>query len=374
MNIYELLLWLGGIQGLLLAFLLFTHKSNQPANLFLGIGCLTLSLELIFINIGNINLYKDYPHLIGIPFSLAFLYGPVFHLYVKLLSEKKNNFDKKNLLHFIPFVLSFIYYLPNYFISGIDKIHLMTLMENRELFDMNLINDAKAIHGTLYMIIVIAQVRIHNNRIKNSFSNIDKINLVWLRYFGLAVVFMIFIVILEHIFEFIYNEKFLLDEILFISIAVLIYSIGYFGLKQPEIFSQKNDDESEKEVEEEKYKKSGLAEETANKYLKDLENLMISNKPYLESNLTLQQLSNELNISTHNLSEVINSKLNQNYYDFVNSYRVEEFKKKLKEKDAQNYTILSLAFDCGFKSKSTFNTIFKKFTGQTPTEYKNSLK
>jgi AraC-like DNA-binding protein len=100
---------------------------------------------------------------------------------------------------------------------------------------------------------------------------------------------------------------------------------------------------------------------------------METEKPYLNQNLTLQKLSEQLKTSSHNLSEVINTRMNQSYYDFINQYRVEEFKTRLKDPESERYNLLSIAFDSGFQSKGTFNSIFKKSTGMTPSEYKSSM-
>ena len=115
-------------------------------------------------------------------------------------------------------------------------------------------------------------------------------------------------------------------------------------------------------------------DEPASEYIKNkLIGIMQNEKPYLDGDLTLNKLAEILSVSTHHLSEVINTKLNQNYYDFINKYRVEEFINKLKNPANEKYSLLSLAFDSGFKSKTSFNTIFKKLTNKTPSEYKSSM-
>jgi len=80
-----------------------------------------------------------------------------------------------------------------------------------------------------------------------------------------------------------------------------------------------------------------------------------------------------LQISTNHLSQVINENLDKNFFDFVNGYRVEMVKQKMKDPSNKNYTLLSLAYDCGFNSKSSFNAIFKKYTGSTPSQYLNTI-
>jgi len=96
---------------------------------------------------------------------------------------------------------------------------------------------------------------------------------------------------------------------------------------------------------------------------------METEKPYLEPKLTLSSLADELEISANHLSQVINQYEEKNFFDFVNSYRVEEYKERATDPAYQNFSILAIALDSGFNSKSSFNQVFKKFTGKTPSQY-----
>ena len=98
---------------------------------------------------------------------------------------------------------------------------------------------------------------------------------------------------------------------------------------------------------------------------------MVVEKLYQESELTLSQMAARLQLPTHHLSQAINNGLKKNFYDLVNGHRVEEAKRLLLDPKNSNYTILSVGFEAGFNSKTTFNTVFKKFTGLTPTEYRD---
>jgi len=121
--------------------------------------------------------------------------------------------------------------------------------------------------------------------------------------------------------------------------------------------------------EKEKYQFSNLSKEKAKSYLNRMNTYMLEQKPFLDPDLSLQQLSEQLNIPHTVLSEIMNNIVNQNFYDYVNNFRVEEFKRLIGDKNNRHLKILSLAYDSGFQSKTTFNTAFKKFTGQTPSEY-----
>jgi AraC-like DNA-binding protein len=154
-------------------------------------------------------------------------------------------------------------------------------------------------------------------------------------------------------------------------LSVFIILIGYFGLKQKEIFSgfEKNEFVTSSNSEE-KYAGSTLKETDAEKCAEKLKNYMAEKKPYLNPDLNLPQLAGELNIPSHHLSQVINKNLGQNFFDFINRYRIEEVKSKITHPDYQKYSVLGIAFDAGFNSKSAFNRVFKKITGQTPTQFK----
>jgi AraC-like DNA-binding protein len=100
---------------------------------------------------------------------------------------------------------------------------------------------------------------------------------------------------------------------------------------------------------------------------------MEKQRPYLDPELSLSALAKELGINRNQLSQSINDGLGENFYDFVNKYRVEEVKRLMADPNKQNYNLLGIAVEAGFKSKSTFNLIFKRFTGLTPTEYKKNI-
>ena len=104
--------------------------------------------------------------------------------------------------------------------------------------------------------------------------------------------------------------------------------------------------------------------------LNKLLQIMQEEKPYLDSNLKIQHLAEKAGVSSHHLSQIINENLNQNYADFVNSYRINEAKRLLLSPEYEQEKILSIAFDAGFQNKATFNVSFKKYTGMSPTEFK----
>jgi AraC-like DNA-binding protein len=207
-----------------------------------------------------------------------------------------------------------------------------------------------------------------------------------------------FIVFIEILYLTIYTEKPLEFNLIGIATSIYIYTLGYIGLFKSEIFSQKYVTHSlshmmdtrenllpesgtatlrsEREFDktkDKKYTKSGLSDDKAKEYLARLQSLMEKEKPYLKSNLTLHQLAEELSISPHNLSEIINKFLNKNFFDYVNYFRIEEVKQILQDPNKQILTLLSIAYDAGFNSKSGFNAIFKRSMKLTPSEYREKI-
>jgi AraC-like DNA-binding protein len=156
-----------------------------------------------------------------------------------------------------------------------------------------------------------------------------------------------------------------------IALTFFIIVFGFFSLRQPLIYREPERQEGEGEDQGgKKYEKSGLKSDDADRYLQILMNFMEKEKPYLDPDLTIIDLSERLNIPRHHLTQVINERLEKNFYLFVNEYRIREAKEIMGDPEFSDHTILRIAFDSGFNSKSVFNSIFKKLTNHTPTEYR----
>jgi AraC-like DNA-binding protein len=231
------------------------------------------------------------------------------------------------------------------------------------------------ISGIVYPILSYVAIGKYQRVVNQNFSYNEKINLNWLKYciWGIGLVYLtvaLISVLREGVgVEFGFNA----DMIFYSQIILFVFCIGYFGIKHEGIFSQNSTAENEiAEVEEKTagtYKKSGLKQENAEEIHQHLLKLMHDKKPYLEPKLTLSGLAGELNVSVNNLSQIINQYQKKNFYDFINEYRVEEFKSRMAVPKNRSFSILAIALDSGFNSKSSFNQVFKKHTGITPSQY-----
>lgn len=372
---------MGAIQGTLLSIILFTKKVNHTANVVLAIAMLALSVDVFHSAYIIFGYYKEFLHFTGIPYAFPFLYGPIFYIYARLISTGSNSFDPKYYLHFIPFILVVIYGIVFVYLESSEFKLALIRNEVEPLPGLEIINYLKPVHGMIYVFLTIKVVKVYNNKIKDSYSNIEYINLNWLRHLAVGLSIVWGIVVVSFIADAFSEEELKMDYMIYLAASVLIYSIGYLSLRQPQIFekgmlksNQESKEDSKIKVDEvASYQKSGLTESEAQNQMKILLSIMNTDKPYLKSDLTLRELAGKLSLSPHNLSEVLNTHLNQNFYDFINRYRVEEVKQRLADSKSEQFSLLGIAFDSGFNSKSAFNTIFKKHTGVTPSQYRKQI-
>lgn len=370
---------LAAVQGFLLAALLFFKERNRNANRVLSVAIFILALDLLSVYSTITEFYKTYPSLFGINFAFPFIYGPIFYLYTKIVTGNETHFKTKHLLHFIPFVFAHFYVSSFYFLSEQEKLAQIEIYLNEIQYDLLLIGFLKAVHGIIYTSFSLRLIHRFDKNLRESFSNIDKIKLNWLRFLIAGTMIVWFVVALTILIPvFVDPSVNIYDSIIYFFISIFIYAIGYGALNQPEVFNYHDEKmelpETETESAGTKYVKSSLSEEDIERIKTGLIEMMERKKLYMKSDLTLSQLADELNASNHNLSEVINTSFNKNFYDFINFYRVEEFKERIKKPEYENYSLLAVAFDSGFSSKTSFNSIFKKYTNTTPSEYKRQMK
>ncbi len=315
-------------------------------------------------------------HLFSASFiSLLLLHGPFLFLYISSLIDKKFEFNRKKLLHFVPFILFNIYIVIASFYPEISERIRLDHVESEAgaplLFHLFLI--FTVLSGPIYFILSIWLFKKLDINIFNNFSSYENVNLDWLRKlvysFGAIWTVLMIFATAHHVFG-LFSWVFCTHG-LSLSLSVFILLIGYFGLKQKEIFIQYHDNTIEY-VTEPKTKYAGvvLKEADVELYVSKLKRFMASDKPYLDADFSLPELADKLDIPSHYLSRVINEQFGVNFFDFINQYRVEEVKSKIGNPEFKNFSLLGIAFDSGFNTKSAFNRVFKKITGVTPSEYK----
>lgn len=380
--------YLAGISiSFFLALILFSKKNKNLADKILACWLVVVGFHLFFFYAGITEQIFSQPWLLGIHLPVPLLHGPFLFLYARAQSGYLVKWNAKVSLHFLPALINYIYLIHFFLLPGETKIHVYKNQGDGYQVYM-LINIAAIIlSGIIYIVLTTIQLNKHRKNILNQFSSTEKINLAWLQYLliGLSLIWLLVI--------------FGNDTLVFSASVFFVLFIGYFGIKQVGIFTlnaaplieeeersnflpekdsdpkELNEDSSDtlqdkpKEIIRKKYQKSGLSESNAIELYQSLLKIMQVEKIYTDADLTLIELAKKLNTHPNYLSQVINQFEKKNFYDFINTARVEDMKEKMKDQANQKFTLVSLSFDSGFNSKSTFNKYFKKVTGLSPTEY-----
>lgn len=398
---FSLVFLLGAAQGMFLVLALLTVKQgNRQANLFLGLFILIFSLTLVDVFLQYTHYYARFPRGIAVAWPTNYLYGPLLLLYTHALVKKGWVPNKLKIsLHFLPFALAWIVMLPIFMLSGDIKAEML-YGDGARLFETStdrvkmqivwafyaevFVRITTIVQIGVYLVIGFKRLREHGRRLKDEFSYTEYINLNWLRYiilvsFGLWLIFA---------FTELFADYFQIEEQFYygqhVIIAILIYIMGYFGLRQPDIFKKEisaNQDKGASQIfsprdsipKKEKYEKSSLDSEQAAELAIQLKEKMQAEGLFLDNQLTLPRLAKAIEITPHYLSQVINGHLGKNFFDFVNEYRIEEAKHRIARVENGRMNVYAIALDSGFNSKSAFYTAFKRYTGMTPSAYKQTL-
>ena len=399
-NVLSTLILIGAAQGLLLVLALAANRrGNGRANLFLAALIFLLCLGLVdgFLNVTAA--YRRFPQLVGLFWPANFLIGPFLFFSVRELSfPRRNDLLRKQMVHFLPAVAYGLFLIPFFSLPADEKVRIWTIsvapVRGLGIFTLESAPFFVMLQKAFYYAASFLLISAYSKQIKERFSSIEKISLSWLR--TLLVLFFI----LCFIFTFysfcaspfgIHREA---GYLFYLSSAVVAYVLAFKALVQPEIFSRidalherERSETGEPAVEaaapfvvvpenrppssgKAKYRKSSLSPEEAGSIQQRLVLLMERERLFLDPELTLPQLSEKLALSPHHVSQVINNDLNKSFFDFVNEYRVREAQRLLSSPEARHLSILGVALDAGFNSKSAFYTAFSKHTGMNPTQFK----
>lgn len=370
--------------NLFLILLLVSKKNKMLADKFLLAWLTIICFHLFFFLFANST--KATQYIEGFVFgpSLPLLHGPMLYLYTASITNQLTSNKKLWIAHFLPSLFAFIMLSSFFWLTKEDKMLVYLNRGQGYEIELLIIKYAIILSGITYIIWIFYLLEMHKKNIVNNFSYEENINLKWLKYliYGLGTVWLI--VIAQAVNKKSYNDY------IFGVVVLIIVMIGYFGIKQGRIFSltitHLNSNENnlaenyestilfQHEVDEnvflkKKYLKSGLSEAASYDLYQRLQILIQTEKTFKEPELSLTALSDKLNTNPNYLSQVINEKEQKTFYDYINYLRVTEFINQIQNPDNDKFTILSIAFDCGFNSKSSFNKNFKKVTGQTPSDF-----
>lgn len=376
------ILAIGSFQALFFALLLLVKKTKSPADYYLFAYFLVFSLKLLTVHYFVTSRYLQHPHILGIGNPLLFLPGPLFYLYCKALMGDSGLKPIRYLLHFFPFIVYTIIYVPYFLQSASEKLYYDSRypLIGVEWFE-KLASILKAVSLFTYHYLIIRTIERHRQEMLNMYST-ARDSLLWIKRASVLNIVLIVLGIafsVEYFFGSYSSENLsirvdptmaTLAAGLFFSVYIL--AIGYFGYGQTLIAATGGEQQTASHSK--KYARSGLTKEKILSMKHQIVEKVEIQKLYLNSELSVSDLSELVSIPKHQISEILNTGLNVNFYDFINRYRVEEAKKLLSSKKYENYTLETIGFESGFNSRSSFYSYFNKAVGVTPLEYQKQAK
>lgn len=361
--------------GLLLILLIRKQNKEQHQKILIWIFFLIL---FVFIS------FYAYLHKIRLLFYVTYVFsdsidvfiGPLLLVYVKgIIGDAKNSF-KDNIIHFV---------LPTLYIMGISIPAVIAMVS--DAYEMEYLEKLQPIllftivYSYVYCIITYLKLMRFRKLVKFNYSNLENKDLNWVSFMLLASIVVLTIDISTSIYESFVGDMGLdIGFITVIPIVFMVVYLGYYGIIQskvllPDFLIDTLDSKIhlEKENTEASVKKYSYDPIEMKNLTIALNDLMASEKSFLDENLTLSTLTQLLNVPDKKLSTLLNQNMGVSFYDYVNNLRIEEVKRKMELPEANKYTLLAIAYDCGFKSKSSFNRVFKKTTQLSPSAYKKKL-
>ncbi len=368
MSFWTILLIIGLAQGFyLIASLLVFNKANSLPNKYLCFlifsACAHIAFELI--NTLQNDTFRLVLRIISI--SSPLLIGPSLYLFFKHTLKTTRADASRALYHFVPFIILTMFLgIIEFFSKAISN----PINDSLPLY-VPIIEFLKAVHLGVYLVLsykIINQLPRSTSSI--TYKNNSKQVLLWFRVLLLLIITAVLLSLVYFI-----ARKFLGVEapvgnprFIALILIVLIYSIAFMGVRFPIMVLSESDKLVVKRTP--KYKTSSLRPDDIDSKRQALIHYMKQEKPFLDSDLKIEGLAKAMDIPTHHLSQIINQSFKKSFQDFINQYRVEEFKNQILRPNNSNKTILAIALDSGFSSKSSFNRIFKSHTGMTPYEFK----
>lgn len=367
-SLYHVLVLFAVFQSLLLiCIFIFNKNFSKKANYALSLTLLFLALMCLGNIVEDLELSEVNPIFKYIPFFSPFLLPFGLYYFIVFLLDANYQFSKKDYWFFIPLMLQLGVNLSIFFTYLMAPDFIAQYDTNRYLYYR--FSEFIMLLYWLYIILfTLKKTREYHQQLFDNFSEIEGKSLFWLRNVMLACLGLWVLVAFSQTHVFLYKEVHPIFYFTLICISILIYWLSYFIILRRDIFEiptfQKKDENN--------ILKSTLSDKTEEHYQNLLE-MIQKEKLYQDAQLNMDTLAEKTALSNGYLSKIINQKEGKNFYDFINSYRVKEVKTNLTNPDYAHYSILGVGLEAGFKSKSTFNAVFKKMTGMTPSAYKKSL-
>ncbi len=365
------ILTIGAYQGIMAGILLWLRKgNNQLANrmlglLLVGMGMAVMNRMLIFSPV-----ILDYPFLFRWTGLLSFGYGPVIYFYIRSYISRDFAFNRIHLWHALPLLLAI---LIQWFFA--DQFQMSPLVWRERILSCiipplsyRILGGATLLHVISYLFFSVQMIRRYRILVQDSTATADQVRRRWVSW----IMVVLLVPLLFGLFGIIVFGKGESLPIPAFAACIMIFIVYFLYLMRPEILDGIPPDlqVAEADLSTPRYESSTLSETQKQKYHRALLDLMQQAMPYRNQDLTLSDLAERLSVHPKYLSQTINELSEQSFTDFINGYRIREAQHLLRSPRHQHFTIVAIAQEVGFNSRSAFYTAFKKITGRTPTEFK----
>lgn len=357
----------GGVQALFISiYLLLQKNKNNQASICLSLILIGLFLTLYDYFVAQNNLYKNVSHFLLLSYMFQLAYAPLTYLLLKSIVLPLHKIKRVELLHFLPAAIHFIYGIFTFHIHPLEN-KITYIEEFLKQTDVNeaeinplfqLLNILIAAQLITYLVISFRLIKKNTmvSRIRNSIS-IKKLKWFFWTVFGINIILLIPTLKLRY---FIYSiTQFDIGLLVLILLSLYLFYVAYFVILNHDVFQNPVI----------KYKSSSLNQSEKYCIQDKLQKYIMEEKRYCNEELTIKKLSEQIDIPIRQLSQVINEEYGFNFYDFINYYRIKEAQRLLMNEQGKQFSILGIAYEVGFNSKSSFYTAFKKFTGTTPGKF-----
>lgn len=382
-------LLVGALHGFVLAALLWRRQQNERANRYLAGLLGALALLLVDGYLEESGVHDAYPHSVGLTAALPFLFGPLLYLHVRAMTwPGPSSTLPAARRHFVVACVYVVLLAPTFYFrsASYKTVFLAAVRTGESPWYVELTDLAKFIHGFAYLVAALLCLRAHRKRITSFYANLEQVRLRWLvtlvalnaAVWSFAVAF--FLLLLTGASTSIRGS-----EVGAVALAstIAVFVIGYFQLAQAELFDPKNagvaltptpssdvPTASALAPPPTSYHRARLADDDSRELEARLITAMTQRHVYARSGLTLGELAAEIGATAHELSQVLSTRIGRNFYTYVNDHRIERVKEALRSPSSRDRSVLDLALEAGFASKSTFNAAFRRATGLTPREYR----
>ena len=375
-DIYTLFMILGVFQGFFLSYFYLSKKNRKHApNFFWGLLLLTISIIGSEIILNYTGLIVKVIRIENYSEPFVFLIPPLMYGIIK--TSLKENYKKEDWIHFLPFGIYFTYCFLYFLQSPEFKYNSFVYCyhPNWNYLEVNLVipddplglrNSLEQLYISQFLIYAVLIYQKLNKNIQGNIFNFRLNNRENQRLVISLIIYGIFFILI--LFIKIYFDRDLGDYIIGSCFAIPIYLTSFVIMRSSLVLSETSVNNRNGI----KYEKSSLSDTRKDEILNKLILLLEKEKIYIKNTVSLATVSKALNEQPHHVSQTINEKLNKNFFEIIADYRINEAKKLLKSKESINLTIEEIAENIGYNSKSAFNKIFKKITGITPSEFRNT--